>query len=143
MKIVIASDHGGLKLKEEIYKYLLGKEIEIVDFGTNSSESCDYPIFAKKVCKAILNNEFDRGILICGTGIGMSIVANRFKGIRAACVSDTFSAKMTRAHNNSNIICFGERVVGVGLAKEIVDVWLATSYENGRHQKRIDMIDEI
>ena len=141
MKIVIASDHGGFELKEKIIAYLKEKNIDVSDFGTNSSESCDYPIFAKKVCNAILNNEFDRGILICGTGIGMSICANRFKGIRAACVSDTYSAKMTRAHNNSNVLCFGARVVGYGLATEIVDTWLEINYEGERHQKRVDMLD--
>ena len=141
MKIALASDHGGFELKEKIYKYLLAKECEVVDFGTNSNESCDYPVFAKKVCNAILNNDFDRGILICGTGIGMSIMANRFKGIRAACLSDAYSAQMTRKHNDSNVLCFGARVINESLAKEIVNIWLETEYEAGRHQKRIDMFD--
>ena len=142
MKIAIASDHGGFKLKNEIYKYLKEKDYNIIDFGTNSADSCDYPFFASKVCEAILRNDFDKGILICGTGIGMSICANRFKGIRAACVSDTYSAKMTRLHNNSNVLCMGERVVGSGLAKEIVNIWLQTDYEGGRHEKRVQMLDE-
>ena len=141
MKIAIASDHGGFELKNEIFKYLMQKGFDVVDFGTNTSESCDYPVFAKKVCSKILNKEFDSGILICGTGIGMSIAANRFKGIRAACVSDTYSAKMTRAHNDSNVLCFGARVVGFGLATKIVDTWLETKYEGGRHQKRVEMLD--
>ncbi|MBQ8634700.1 ribose 5-phosphate isomerase B [bacterium] len=140
MKIALASDHGGFKLKEEIYNYLTQKNIEVLDLGTNSSESCDYPIFAQKVCDSILKNETACGILICGTGIGMSIAANRNKGIRAACVSDTYSAKMTRLHNDSNVLCFGERVVGIGLAKEIVNIWLNTQYEGGRHQKRVEML---
>lgn len=141
MKIVIASDHGGFELKEKIYVYLKNKGYEVENFGTNSLDSCDYPIFANKVCKAILNKEFERGILICGTGIGMSIAANRHKGIRAACLSETYSAEMTRKHNDSNILCFGARVIDESLAKEIVDVWLLTQYEGGRHQKRIDMLD--
>lgn len=141
MKIAIASDHGGFKLKEKIYKYLKDKGYDIVDLGVNSKESCDYPIYAKKVCRAILEDNFDRGILICGTGIGMSIAANRHKGIRAACTSDTYSAKMTRAHNDSNVLCFGERTIGEGLAKDIVDIWLETEFEGSRHQKRIDMLD--
>lgn len=140
MKIAIASDHGGFNLKKKIVEYLKDR-YEIVDFGTNSSESCDYPIYAKKVIDAILNQGFERGILICGTGIGMAITANRYKGIRAANVSDTYSAKMTRAHNNSNILTLGERVLGEGLAYDIVDIWLNTEFEGARHQKRIDMID--
>ena len=141
MKIAIASDHGGYNLKSELFNYL-SKNYEIVDFGTNSTQSCDYPVFAKKVVNAILNDGFDKGILICGTGIGMAISANRFKGIRAANVSDTFSARMTRMHNDSNILTLGERVIGYGLAKDIVDIWLKTEYEGGRHQKRIDMIEQ-
>ena len=141
MKLVIASDHGGYELKEKIYKYL-NDRYDITDFGTNSKDSCDYPEYAKKVAKAIQNNEFDRGILVCGTGIGMAIAANRFRGIRAANVSDTFSARMTRMHNNSNILTLGGRILGEGLAFDIVDIWLESEFEGGRHQKRIDMIDE-
>lgn len=141
-KFVIASDHGGYVLKNELYEYLKEKGYDITDYGTNSKDSCDYPYFAKKVAAAILNNEFDRGILICGTGIGMQIAANRFKGIRAAAVSDTYSAKMTRKHNNSNILTMGQRVVGSGLAKEILDTWLNTDFDGGRHLERIKMIDE-
>lgn len=141
MKIAIASDHGGFELKEKIFNYLKEKNIDIVDFGTNSLESCDYPVFANKVCESVLNNGFDFGILICGTGIGMSIAANRHKGIRAACVSDTYSARLTKEHNNSNILCFGARVVGEGLAKDIVDIWLNTQYQGGRHEKRLQMLD--
>lgn len=141
MKIAIASDHGGFELKEKIYKYLLDKGYEVVNLGTNSNESCDYPIFANKVCDAILTDNFERGILICGTGIGMSMMANRHKGIRAACLSDKYSAEMTRKHNDSNVLCFGARVIDETKAKEIVDIWLETKYESGRHQKRIDMLD--
>ena len=141
MKIALASDHGGFELKEKIYNYLLDKGYDVVNLGANSTESCDYPIFAKKVCSAILNDNFNRGILICGTGIGMSMMANRFKGIRAACLSDKYSAQMTRKHNNSNVLCFGARIIDETLAKEIVDIWLKTEYEGGRHQKRIEMLD--
>ncbi len=140
-KVVIGSDHGGFEYKEEIKKFLLEKGYKIIDVGTNSKESCDYPVFAKEAVQKIINGEADRGILICGTGIGMSITANKFKGIRAALCGDTFSARATRAHNNSNILCLGERVIGLGLAIDIVNIWLNTEYEGGRHQKRIDMIE--
>lgn len=142
MKIVIASDHGGFDLKEKIFEYLKKQGHEIENFGTNSKESCDYPTFAKKVSESVLNKEFERGILICTTGLGMSMCANRYKGIRAACLADKFSAEMTRKHNNSNILCLGTKIVNENLAKEIVDIWLKTEYEGGRHQKRIDMMDK-
>ena len=141
MKIAIASDHGGYELKEIIYKYLLEKRYDIIDFGTNSTDSCHYPIYANKVCDAILNNDFERGILICTTGIGMSIMANRHKGIRAAVLSDKFSAEMTRKHNNSNVLCLGSKIIDENLAKELVDIWLKTDFEAGRHQTRINMFD--
>ena len=141
-KIVIASDHGGYLLKNFLYKYLITKGYNVTDFGANSTDSCDYPVYAKKVCTSILNNEFQYGILICGTGLGMQICANRFKGIRAACVSDTYSAKMSRLHNNSNVLTMGARVIGEGLATDIIDMWLNTNYEGGRHEKRIKMLDE-
>lgn len=140
LKIAIASDHGGFELKGEIYNYLLNKGYTVKDFGTNSKDSCDYPIYAKKVCYEIINGNFDKGILICGTGLGMQITANRFNQIRAVCVSDTYSSKMARAHNDANVLTFGARVVGLGLAKEIVDTFFETDFESGRHQKRIDMI---
>ncbi len=141
-KIVIASDHGGFELKLKIKEYLLSQNYDVLDLGTDSNKSCDYPYFAKKLCSKILSGEFNKGILICGTGLGMSICANRFKGIRAACVSDTYSAKMSRLHNNSNVLCLGSRVLGAGLACDILDIWLNTSFEGDRHQKRLDMIDE-
>ncbi len=141
MKIAIASDHGGFELKKKICEYLEDK-YEILDLGTNSGESCDYPIYAKKVVDEIISKNCERGILVCGTGIGMAICANRYKGVRASNVSDTFSARMTRLHNNSNILTLGQRVIGEGLAKDIVEIWLNTDYEGGRHQKRIDMLDE-
>lgn len=140
-KIIIASDHGGFELKEEI-KFFLKNNFDIEDLGTYSTESCDYPVYAKKLCKKILNNEAKKGILVCGTGLGMQIAANRFKGIRAVCVTETFSAKMSRAHNNSNVLCLGGRVLGSGLAKEIVQIWLNTEFLGSYHQRRIDMLDK-
>ena len=142
MKIAIASDHGGFLLKEEIYSYLLNKNYDVTDFGTNSTNSCDYPIYAKKVVDAIINNSFDRGILICGTGIGMQITANRYKGIRAANVFNEYCAKMSREHNNSNILTLGERTTDENKAYEIIDIWLNTEFQGQRHKRRIDMIDE-
>ena len=134
MSIFIASDHAGFALKEE-----LKKQFELIDLGTNSADSCDYPIIAKAVAKEVLDKK-TRGILICGTGIGVSIAANRLEGIRASHCTDTFTARMTRMHNDSNILCLGERITGTGLALDIVDIWLKTDFEGGRHQKRIDMI---
>ena len=137
--IVIGSDHGGFKLKNEIAEHLKKLGYQVSDLGCYTQESCDYPIIAKAVAQEVLDKN-TRGILICGTGIGVSIVANRFNGIRASHCTDTFTARMTRMHNNSNILCLGERIAGVGLALDIVDVWLNTEFEGGRHQKRIDMI---
>ena len=140
-KIIIASDHGGFELKEKIIAYLNENNYEVGDLGTNSKESCDYPVFAKKLCKELLENNIKKGILVCGTGLGMQITANKFKGIRAVCVSDTYSAKMSREHNDSNVLCLGARVLGEGLAKDIIDVWLKTDFLGERHQRRVDMIE--
>ena len=137
--IIIGSDHGGFKLKKEIIKHLEKFDYTVSDLGCYNEESCDYPVIAKSVAKKVLE-ENSRGILVCGTGIGVSIAANRYKGIRASHCTDTFTARMTRMHNNSNILCLGERITGVGLALDIVDIWLSTEFEGGRHQKRIDMI---
>lgn len=142
LKIAIGSDHGGFKLKEKIIKHLKANNFDIEDFGTFNEDSCDYPIIAKKVANEIKAKQFDKGILVCGTGIGMSIAANKIKGVRAALCSDTFSARMTRAHNDSNILCLGQRVIGEGLAIDIVDAWLDSEFEGGRHKNRIDMIEE-
>lgn len=139
-KIALGSDHGGFTLKQIVLAYLKERGYEVKDFGTYSSDSCNYPDYAKKVADAVVGGEFDCGILVCGTGIGISIAANKIKGIRAACCSDVFSAKMCRAHNNANILCFGERVVGAGLALELVDAYLNTGFEGGRHQTRIELI---
>lgn len=143
MKIAIGCDHGGFQLKEAIKKHLEQKNIEVEDYGTYSKESVNFPVYAIKVGNAVASATSDLGILCCGTGIGMSIAANKIDGVRAAVVSDTFSAQATREHNNSNILCLGERVVGEGLALLIVDTWLNASFQGGRHQERIDRVTEI
>lgn len=142
IKIAIGSDHGGFDYKASIIKALQDKGYDVVDMGTYSPESCDYPIIAKKVALAVAKGDFEKGILVCGTGIGMSMAANKVKGIRAAVCGDTFSARATRAHNNANILCLGQRVVGEGLALDIVDIWLTTKFEGGRHERRVNMIEE-
>lgn len=139
-KIYIGSDHGGYNLKNKIIEHLQNNNYEVEDVGCYYTESCDYPLIAQKVAKKVLESS-SKGILVCGTGIGMSIAANRFKGIRASHCTDTFTARMTRMHNDSNILCLGERVTGVGLALDIVDIWLKSEFEGGRHQKRIDLIE--
>lgn len=138
MKIALGSDHAGLPLKNEIIKHLEGKGIEIKDFGTYTEESCDYPDYAQKVAEKVVAKEFDLGILVCGTGIGISIAANKVKGVRAALCSDTFSAHACREHNNANILALGQRVVGVGLALDIVDNFLNAEFQGGRHENRIN-----
>lgn len=144
MKIGLGSDHGGYNLKEEIKKHLQSKGIECVDFGTeNGVDSVDYPIYGEKVAKAVVSKDVDYGILCCGTGIGISLAANKVKGIRCAVVSDTFSAKMSKAHNNANMLSLGERVIGKGLALEIVDVWINTEFEGERHLRRVNMLNDI
>ena len=141
--IAIGADHGGYELKNAVIEHLEKRGIEYKDFGTYTGEAVDYPVIAEAVGKAVAAGEFERGILVCGTGIGMSMAANKVKGIRAACCSDTFSAKFTRLHNDANILCFGGRVVGVGLALEIVDAYLDAEFEGGRHEKRVKMLMDI
>lgn len=143
MKIAVGADHGGVELKALITDHLEERGIEVVNYGTDSSESVDYPDFAHAVTHAVQEERVDYGILICGTGIGMSITANKEKGIRAALCGDVFSAQATKAHNNANVLCLGARVVGPGLALMIVDAWLDADYEGGRHQKRLDKIAAI
>lgn len=143
MKISIGCDHGGFKLKEKIKEYLTSKNIEVDDYGTFSSESVNYPNYAISVSKSVVDKKSDLGILCCGTGIGMSIVANKISGIRAAVVGDTFSAKATKEHNNTNILCLGERVIGEGLALDIVDIWINAEFQGGRHQDRLDCITAV
>ena len=143
MKIVIGSDHAGFELKQSVIKHLNSENIEVIDVGTYTTDSVHYPIFGQKVGKAVANGEADFGIAICGTGIGIGISANKVKGIRAAIVSDTFSARMSRLHNDANVLAFGARVVGVGLAMDIVDAFLENGFEGGRHQPRVDLISQI
>ena len=138
-KIIIASDHGGYNLKNQIVNHIKENGLDIEDYGCYSTESCDYPVYAKLVADEVSKGTV-KGILVCGTGIGMSIAANRVNGVRASHCTDTFSARMTRMHNDSNILCLGERITGAGLALDIVDIWLNTEFEGGRHQQRIDMI---
>ena len=142
-KIVIGCDHGGFELKNEIIAHLEKRGIEVTDVGTYSTASCNYPDYARAVCQKIQSGEFERGILVCGTGIGISIAANKHNGIRAACCSDTFSARMTRMHNDANVLCMGGRVVGPGLACDMVDLFVDTEFEGGRHQARVDMLADI
>lgn len=141
-KIAIGSDHGGFNLKNTIIKHLEDKGYEVKDYGTYSTDSCDYPVYAKAVAKSVASGENEKGILVCGSGIGVSIAANKVKGVRAALCHESHSAMLSRLHNNANVLCLGERITGESLALDIVDVWLKSEYEGGRHQKRIDMLDE-
>lgn len=143
MKVAISSDHGGNNLRKEIIELLKELNIEFEDFGPETADSVDYPDYAMPVAEGVASGKFDRGILICGTGIGMSIVANKVKGVRCALVHDVFSAKATRCHNNSNVLAMGERVIGPGLAREIVETWLNTDFEGGRHERRVNKIAEL
>ena len=143
MKIGIGNDHSALELKAEIIEFIKSKGHEVVDYGTYTSESCDYPVYGEKVGRAVAAGEVDRGILICGTGLGISLAANKVKGVRAAVCSEPYTAKMSRLHNDCNVLAFGARVVGAELAKMIVDVWLGTEFEGGRHQRRVDLLNAI
>ncbi|MGN0478610.1 MAG: ribose 5-phosphate isomerase B [Hominenteromicrobium sp.] len=143
MKIAIGNDHVALELKNEIAAYLREKGYEVEDLGTHSAERCDYPVYGEKVGRAVACGEADLGIAICGTGVGISLAANRVAGVRAVVCSEPYSAKLSREHNNTNVLAFGARVVGSELAKMIVDAWLEARFEGGRHQKRIDMLDQI
>lgn len=140
MKIAMGADHGGFSLKETIKQHLEEQGHEVLDLGTYDTASCHYPVYAEKVARAVAAGQAERGILVCGTGIGMSIAANKISGIRAAAVSDCFTAQATREHNDANILCLGERTVGPGLAMRIVDTYLAAQFQGGRHQTRLDMI---
>lgn len=143
MKIAIGSDHGGYELKELIYKFLQEEGFEVTDFGTHSEESCDYPVYAQKVAEAVAAGKYQRGIVLCGTGIGISIAANKVPGIRCALVSDCYSARATRQHNDSNMLALGGRTTGPEVALDIVRTWIATEFEGGRHQRRVDLISEL
>ena len=141
MKIAIGADHGGYSLKEILIEDLKSSGYDLEDLGTYSTDSVDYPDFSQKVCNQVTQGQADLGILICGTGIGMSIAANKHQGIRAALCGDVYSAKLTRQHNNSNVLCLGARVIGDELAKMIVHTWLDAEFEGGRHQGRIDKLE--
>lgn len=143
MKIAVGCDHGGLEHKNAIAEHLKSEGFEVEDFGIYENKSVDYPEIALKMANSIKNGENELGILVCGTGIGMSLAANKVNGIRAAACSEHFSAKYTRLHNNSNILCLGGRVIGIGTALELCDIFVNTEFEGGRHQRRIDMITEI
>ena len=143
MKLAIGNDHVAVDMKEVIQKHLQERGIEVIDVGTNNRDHFDYPISGYKVAKMVANGEVDGGVLICGTGVGISLAANKVPGIRACACSEPYSAKLSKQHNNSNIICFGARVVGDEMAKMIVDAWVDAEFEGGRHQKRVDMIMEI
>lgn len=143
MKLAIGNDHVAVQKKNEIMEYVRNKGIEIINVGTDSEERFNYPVSGYRVGKMVASGEVDGGILICGTGVGISLAANKVHGVRACVCSEPYSAKLSKQHNNSNIIAFGSRVIGIETAKMIVDEWLNAQYEGGRHQKRIDMIAEI
>jgi ribose-5-phosphate isomerase B len=143
MKIGIASDHGGFELKEYLKEYLKRSGIEVSDFGTNSEEPVDYPIYGERCARAVANGEVERGVVCCGTGIGISIAANKVKGIRCALCTDENMARLSRQHNNANMLALGGRITSNEEAQKILDAWLITEFEGGRHQRRIDMIDNI
>ena len=142
-KLVIGCDHAAPELKAIVRDHLIERGFDVTDVGTHTTDSCNYPDYAHALCKKIQSGECELGILICGTGIGMSMAANKHKGIRAACCSDTFSARLTRLHNDANVLCFGARVVGQGLAIDLVDTFINAEFEGGKHQKRIDMFVDI
>ena len=141
--IALGSDHGGFALKQEVIKHLEARGLEYKDYGTYSDASCDYPVYGKAVAHAVADGECEKGIIICGTGIGISIAANKVKGIRAALCGDCYSAEFTRRHNDANILAMGARVTGSGLAAKIVDTFLSTEFEGGRHARRVDLIREM
>ncbi len=140
--IALACDHGGLEIKNAIIEDLKKKGVEYIDLGTNTTDSVDYPVYAKRLCAEIVEGRCEKGILCCGTGIGMSIAANKVRGIRAAVLSDEFSAEMTRRHNNSNVLCLGGRVIDCDKAVKLADIFLNTEFEGGRHEKRVSMLED-
>ncbi len=142
LKIAIGADHAGFLYKNRMIEHLKSKGYEVINFGTDSAESVDYPLYAKKVCKAVVLKEADFGILICGTGVGMSIAANKVKGIRASLCTDLVMAEYTRLHNDSNVLCMGARIIAYEMSEMICDKYLSTQFEGGRHQKRVDMLEE-
>ena len=143
MKIAIGNDHVAVEMKKQITEYLTSLGHEVINFGTDSQERCDYPVYGERVARAVANGEAERGITICGTGVGISLAANRVKGIRAVVCSEPYSAALSREHNNTNVLAFGARVIGIELAKLIVKSWLDAEFEGGRHADRVKMLDEI
>ena len=143
MKIAMGNDHSAVEMKNEIKAYLEAKGHEVLNLGTDSTESCDYPVYGEKVGRAVVSGEADLGITICGKGVGISLAANKVKGVRAVVCSEPYSAKLSKMHNNTNVLSFGARVIGVELAKMIVDAWLDAEFEGGRHQRRVDQIMAI
>ena len=142
-RIIMGSDHAGFGLKLKVKAHLEARGFEVADVGTHTPESCNYTIYADALCKAIAAGEADLGILVCGTGVGMSMAANKHKGIRAACCENTFSARMTRMHNDANVLCIGERVMGYGLACDMADLFVDTPFEGGRHQARVNDLNAL
>ena len=143
MKIAIGNDHVAVEMKNQITEYLISLGHEVINFGTDSTDRCDYPVYGEAVARAVVNGEAERGITICGTGVGISLAANRVRGIRAVVCSEPYSAALSREHNNTNVLAFGARVIGIELAKLIVKSWLDAEFEGGRHANRVNMLDEI
>lgn len=143
MRIGIGNDHAAVEMKQQIVTFLEELGHEVVNYGTDTNDSCDYPVYAEKVGRAVVDGEVECGILICGTGVGISIAANKVKGVRAVVCSEPYSAKLSKQHNNTNVLAFGARVIGIELAKMIVEEWLNTEFEGERHQRRVDMISDI
>ncbi|EGG82289.1 ribose 5-phosphate isomerase B [Lachnospiraceae bacterium 2_1_46FAA] len=143
MRIGIGNDHAAVEMKEQIVAFLEELGHEVVNYGTDTNDSCDYPVYGEKVGRAVVDGDVECGILICGTGVGISIAANKVKGVRAVVCSEPYSAKLSKQHNNTNILAFGARVIGIELAKMIVEEWLNTEFEGDRHQRRVDMISDI
>ena len=143
MKIGLGNDHSAVEMKRQVAEYLKEKGYEVVNYGTDSEESCDYPVYGEKVGRAVASGEVDLGIIICGTGLGISLAANKVRGVRAVVCSEPYTARLSRQHNNANVLAFGARVIGIELAKMIIDEFLGTEFEGGRHQRRVDMIMDI
>ncbi len=143
MRIGIGNDHSGVEMKREIVKFLQEQGHEVVNYGTDESTRCDYPVYGEKVGRAVTAGDVDRGILICGTGLGISLAANKVRGVRAVVCSEPCTARLSRQHNDANVLAFGARIIGIEMAKMIVETWLSTEFEGGRHQRRVDMVMEM
>ena len=143
MKVAIGNDHSAVDMKNQVVDYLLKKGFEVINLGTDSTESCDYPVYGEMVGRAVASGEADRGIVICGTGLGISLAANKVKGVRAALCSEPYTAKMSRLHNDANVLAFGARVIGIEMVKMIIDTWFDTEFEGGRHANRVKILMDI